>query len=130
MILAIRTDKPEAELYLYNKSEQLLDTYAWHAHRQLSNTLTTKIEEFLLKNRLNLSGLSGIIAYEGPGSFTGLRIGITIANTLAYSLNVPIVGASGDLWLSTGLEFIQAQSEPQIIIPKYGSEAYITPPRK
>lgn len=130
MILAIRTDKPESELYIYNDTGIILDTYKWLAHRQLSDTLLSKMNELLKKNQLSLTDIDGIVVYAGPGSFTGLRIGVTVANTLAYSLNVPIVGSSGDSWIESGFKKIKSQTTPQIVIPKYGSEAYITPPRK
>ncbi len=68
--------------------------------------------------------------YEGPGSFTGLRIGITVANTLAYSLNIPIAGAEGESWLDDSLANLSGMTEPTVILPKYGSDAHITKPRK
>ncbi len=44
MILALRTDKPEAELYLYD-DKACLDSLTWQAHRELSDTLLIKIDE-------------------------------------------------------------------------------------
>lgn len=129
LILGLRTDKPEAELYLYD-NEKLIDEYKWEAHRQLSDTLLIKIEELLNRNSLDLDGVSGIVVYQGPGSFTGLRIGITVANTLAYALDIPITGAVGDDWAADALQNLQTQAKPQIIIPEYGSNAHITKPRK
>jgi tRNA threonylcarbamoyladenosine biosynthesis protein TsaB len=40
------------------------------------------------------SQLTKIVVAKGPGSYTGVRIGVTIAKTLAWSLNIPIVGVS------------------------------------
>jgi tRNA threonylcarbamoyladenosine biosynthesis protein TsaB len=129
MILALRTDKPEAELYLYN-NDVLLDTITWHAHRELSDTLLIKIDELLDQNSTSKQTLTGIIVYQGPGSFTGLRIGISVANTLSYSLHIPIVGEVEEGWLQKGLESIVGAKPSQVIIPEYGSEATITKPRK
>lgn len=130
MILALRTDKPNAELYLYKDPQTLIDSIQWHAHRELSDTLLQKIQDILTKNDSDLDDLTGICVYQGPGSFTGLRIGITVANTLAYSLTIPIVAAPDEDWLAHSLRQITTQSKPQTIIPEYGSEAHITKPRK
>jgi len=130
MILALRTDKPEAELYLYNDENTLVDLYIWLAHRELSDTLLEKIEMLLKRNDQSLKTLTGICVYQGPGSFTGLRIGITVTNTLAYSLDVSIVAAEGEEWLKECLRTIARQKGPQVIMPEYGNEAHITKPRK
>ena len=129
MILGIRTDKPEAELYLIEDGK-VVDSYNWHAHRQLSDTLLDKIETLLQNHKLTLPTIEGIVVYGGPGSFTGLRIGISLANTLAYSLHVPITSGTKERWLKQALGQLQQQGGPQIIIPEYGSDVHITKPRK
>lgn len=48
------------------------------------------IEEVLKRKNLKLKDLTSIHVNKGPGSFTGLRIGIAIANTLSFLLNIPI----------------------------------------
>lgn len=131
MILALRTDKPEAELHLLQSDGKAIDSIVWTAHRQLSNTLLGKITELLASNNLQQSDLTGLVSYEGPGSFTGLRIGITVANTLAYSLGTTHVGCSGDNWMHEGVELISRDKEStSIVTPHYGAEANITQPRK
>lgn len=130
MILGIRTDKPEAELYLY-KDQALTDSLMWQAHRELSDTLLSKIDELLSSNAVQKNDLTGIIAYQGPGSFTGLRIGLSVANTLAYSLNIAVVAVSGENWQKKALaELRQQHGYNQPTAPLYGSEAHITQPRK
>lgn len=48
------------------------------------------IDGILKNNKIEPSYLNEIIVVNGPGSFTGVRIGVTIAKTLAYTLNIPI----------------------------------------
>lgn len=130
MIVGIRTDKPESELLLLDK-ERIVDTLIWHAHRQLSDTLLIKIEELLSRNGCQLSDVTGVIAYEGPGSFTGLRIGLSVANTLAYACNIPIAAAGGEAWPQDAYTILSEQREYALPAkPHYGSEANITKPRK
>jgi tRNA threonylcarbamoyladenosine biosynthesis protein TsaB len=50
------------------------------------------IDDLLKKNNLSLKDLSGIDVFEGPGSFTGLRVGISIANALGFLLKIPVNG--------------------------------------
>jgi tRNA threonylcarbamoyladenosine biosynthesis protein TsaB len=129
MILALKTDQPEAELYLLSGNETIA-SYSWYAHRQLSNTILEKIEMLLKDNKQKLTSLRGIVVYQGPGSFTGLRIGVTTANTLAYSLKIPITGAVSQSWKKNGLQSLDATKEFQYVLPLYGSEPTITKPRK
>ncbi|MBD1383159.1 tRNA (adenosine(37)-N6)-threonylcarbamoyltransferase complex dimerization subunit type 1 TsaB [Metabacillus arenae] len=52
------------------------------------------IDQLLTDCDLKPKDLEKIIVAKGPGSYTGVRIGVTIAKTLAWSLNIPIVGIS------------------------------------
>lgn len=52
--------------------------------------LANMIKNILNDNSLTVLDIKNIVAVNGPGSFTGLRIGLSQAKTLAYSLNVPI----------------------------------------
>lgn len=58
--------------------------------RQKAQIVLPLIEKLLKKHNLRLSDLSKIEVNTGPGSFTGLRVGIAIANTLSFALNIPI----------------------------------------
>lgn len=131
IILTLRTDKPEAEIGLYDGHKQLAYD-EWQAHRQLAETIHSKIEKLLKSQNQDLENLQGIIVYKGPGSFTGLRIGFSVANSLAYSLNIPIVSTSGNLpeWIIAGIERLINGDSENIATPNYGAPAKTTIQRK
>ena len=130
MILGIRTDKPEAELYLHD-GKLKPRSYTWTAHRELSNTLLSSIETFLAEQGITLQNITGIAFFRGPGSFTGLRIGATTANALAYALGIPLSLGSGDAWLEEAIQAMpdSYQSSKPLDL-NYGADPRITQPRK
>ena len=128
-ILAMRTDKPEAELYIYDDHKRLAEL-KWEAHLKLAETLNIKIEEILNKSSISYSELDAIAIFKGPGSFTGLRIGTSVANALAYGLDLPIVAASGDDWLAAAIKKLGAGQTDKIAIPEYGASVRVTKQRK
>lgn len=130
MILAIKTDNPTAELILLNRDGEVLEREVWLAERRLALELLSKLEALLKRHEVNWDMLSGLIVYEGPGSFTGLRIGITVMNTIAYSRSIPIIGQTGEGWCEAGMKRLHAGDSDQIVLPEYGAPARITQPRK
>jgi tRNA A37 threonylcarbamoyladenosine modification protein TsaB len=128
MILALRSDKPEAELYLFNDGKKIAEI-KWEAHRELADTLLSKIKEILVNNNVADNEITGIIMHTGEGSFTGLRIGTTVANAMSYSLGVPIVATEGDNWISEGLGKITSSKPGDLVVPKYNAEPNISQPK-
>lgn len=130
MILAIKTDNPVTELYLLDETGDVLDQYIWESGKQLSNELLLSIEQLLNESQQDYTNVKGVIVYKGPGSFTGLRIGITVANTIAYSSQIPIAGTSTEEWLKKGIDLLPQTEPGSQVLPEYGGEANITKPRK
>ena len=129
LILTVRTDKPEAEIGLFEGATKL-GYETWLAHRELAETLHRKIQELLEASGKTWSDLKGVVGYRGPGSFTGLRIGLTVANTIAQANRVPVVAAQGDAWLTTGLGRIMAGENDKAALPEYGAPVRITVQKK
>lgn len=128
-ILTLRTDKPDAEIGLYDDQRQIAYE-CWPAHRQLAETIHLKIKTSLANNNLTPQQLNGIAVYTGPGSFTGLRIGIAVANATAAGYGVPVVGKVGEGWLIECLDQLLAGDNDNIVVPEYGATPNITAPRK
>ena len=57
-----------------------------------SQVLLPLIIKLLRTNNSELQTLKGIKVETGPGSFTGIRVGVSVANALGYSLNIPVSG--------------------------------------
>jgi len=72
------------------KNGEVLEQLEKDSSRNHSIYVMPMIESIINKNNISTSYLNEIIVVNGPGSFTGVRIGVTIAKTLAYTLNIPI----------------------------------------
>lgn len=128
-ILCIRTDKPRAEVCLYDNHKKLAEV-KWEADRQLSVTLHTKIDELFQLSGHTKEELIGIVIYKGPGSFTGLRIGFSVANALAFSSNKSIVSSGGEHWITEGVDRLMRGENDKIALPEYGGSANTSLPKK
>lgn len=110
MKLFLDTSTPETILRLDNKEY----------HHTFANDLAEQLLEFihakLAENKKSFTDITEITFMSGPGSFTGLRIGASIVNTIATELNVPLYDHHGHQY--------------PIIIPEYGRPANISTPRK
>lgn len=65
-----------------------------HTDKQMGllQNLAPAAESVLYENNIDVNDLGAVAVSLGPGSFTGLRIGIAYAKTMAYVLNIPIIG--------------------------------------
>ncbi len=91
-------------------------TYEWESGRDLARHLHQFIHDKLQENQKDWQDLEEITFMSGPGSFTGLRIGATVVNTLAEQLQIPLYNHRGE--------------KVDLIMPEYGRPANITPPKK
>lgn len=130
MLLGLRTDGPEVTMVLVGETGDVLATTVWQADRQLAHQLLARLESFLAAEQARFSQLRGLFVYAGPGSFTGLRIGITTINTHAYSLGAPVVGVGGEDWVQTGVQRLATGENDAAVLPEYGAEARVTTPKR
>lgn len=128
MILLLDTSTPEARLMLVEGGDT--QQLTWQADRQLAHGLLAWLRDALAQQESGWDAIDGIGVYKGPGSFTGLRIGVAVCNTLADSLGVPIVGAGGESWQQDAMKRLQAHENDTVVMPDYGREARITTQRK
>lgn len=130
MILLLDTSTSTVKLVIYNTDGKEESRTEWEADRAMARGLLGYIDRCMGIHHLSIHDISSLGVFRGPGSFTGLRIGLTVVNTLADSLSVPVVGAAGDDWEETALKRLRQGDNDVIILPEYGGEANITRPRK
>lgn len=128
MIVLLDTSTPICRLAFYEQSFIARDE--WEAGRDLAENLLGYLKEQLELRGKSWDDITGIGVYKGPGSFTGLRIGLAVLNTLADARQIPIVGATNDDWQQQAIGRLEAGEDEQIVMPLYGREANITKPRK
>ncbi len=128
MILLLDTSTPVCKLTLVDEDKRF--EYEWTAGRELSKGLHGFISEQISKHNWTWRDIQGIGAFRGPGSFTGLRIGLVVVNTLADGLHIPIIGTDGSDWQNQAIERLKNGENEEIILPEYSTGANITKPRK
>lgn len=128
MILLLDTSTPVCRVTLVEGEAR--QEWQWQADRTLAKHLLGYLTDCLAERGQTLHNVSGIGIMTGPGSFTGLRIGMAVCNTLADALSIPIVGARGEAWQDEALARLAAGETDSVVLPHYGGEAHITQPRK
>lgn len=91
MQLAIDTASDIAGVALTDGGE-LLAERTWYAHQSHSRDLLPTIDQLLKRAGKSRKDLRAVYVCIGPGSYAGLRVGISTAKALAYALDIPIVG--------------------------------------
>ena len=74
----------------------------------------------------DLKKLEAIYVVSGPGAFSALRIGVSTANALAWSLHIPVM----ELKVDQDISQVKISKEFKPVIPKYGKEPNITKAKK
>jgi tRNA threonylcarbamoyladenosine biosynthesis protein TsaB len=91
MILAIDTATQYASLALYN-SNGVYAEEAWYSGRNHTVELMSRIVRMLKSAGLQVADLTALAVSLGPGSFTGLRIGLAVAKGMALPHKLPVIG--------------------------------------
>jgi tRNA threonylcarbamoyladenosine biosynthesis protein TsaB len=68
-----------------------------------ASVLTVFIEEILRKNGIRAHDLKAVAVSKGPGSYTGLRIGVSVAKGIAYGASIPLIGVETTLSMFWGI---------------------------
>jgi tRNA threonylcarbamoyladenosine biosynthesis protein TsaB len=118
-LLALDTSTSAMSIAILEQGQLLQEAHI-HADRTHSLHLMPMIQELIQTAGMKLSDISGLAVGVGPGSYTGVRIGVTAAKTLAWTLNLPIIGVSSLEAMALGaarLDKEASKNQPQWIVP-------------
>jgi len=93
MELAIDTSSNTASIALSHKGG-ILAELTWQSAQNHTVELMPNLVRLLEQAKIALSSIEAIIVAKGPGSFNGLRVGVSTAKGLAFSLHIPLLGIS------------------------------------
>jgi len=112
IILCIETSTTNCSISI-GKDNQVLDLKEENSKSfSHSEQLHTFIKDLLKQLSLSMQDLDAISVSKGPGSYTGLRIGVSAAKGLAYALNLPLISVSTLECLATQIDI-----ESGLIVP-------------
>lgn len=130
MYLLIKTPGEIAYLALRSPDGETVAVDEWPAGRALAKDLLRHIDRLIHEHGYDWQRLQGIGVFEGPGSFTSLRIGLTVANAVAYAEQISIVGVTDDDWAGEAGRRLSRGDDDRQVLPVYGADPRITLPRK
>lgn len=90
-ILGLATSGPDARVGLQGPDDRVWEGPTL-GRTSRGRDLLPAVRDLLAQAGSNLEALTGVVVDRGPGSFTGVRVGVTCAKTLAYALGIPVAG--------------------------------------
>lgn len=91
MLLAVDTSTAQVGLALYSGA-QVIAEYMWRSSQRHTVELAPAISELLARCGLTMDDVRGLGVALGPGSFTSLRVGLSLAKGLALARHLPLIG--------------------------------------
>ena len=91
------------------KDAKVIDETIYEAWQRQSEMMVPEIDAIMKRNNIVKEDLNAIVVGNGPGSYTGIRIALTIAKTMAYALHIP-------LYTVSSLSLFKDEKEPTICL--------------
>ncbi len=126
MILVLDTATKRPVVALAAEAGTVLAERTWESKHRHGEELLARLDEALAEAGARRADISAVVVGTGPGSFTGLRIGLATAKTIAYATSIPIVGVSS----TRALALAAATSDPAldaitIALPAGAADRYV-----
>ena len=91
------------------KDNKVINQTIYKAWQKQSEFMILEIEKILKRNDIDPKSVGEIVVSKGPGSYTGVRIALTIAKIYGYSLNIPVYAISS-------LQMLMKKDKPSICL--------------
>ncbi|MCQ2797472.1 MAG: tRNA (adenosine(37)-N6)-threonylcarbamoyltransferase complex dimerization subunit type 1 TsaB [Bacilli bacterium] len=92
-----------------SKDGTIIDSISYECWQRQSEFLISELDNLIKRNNLTRNDIGAIAASRGPGSYTGVRIALTVAKVMAFALNIP-------LYLTSSLEVLKDFNAPSICV--------------
>ncbi len=110
LILSIETATPVCSAALLNDEGCILERFTTEENAH-SRQLTVFLEEIMKETAHSFAQLDAVAVSEGPGSYTGLRIGVSAAKGICYAQDIPLIGISSLQSMAAGMQQLDTDSD-------------------
>ena len=111
--LAIETSSPRLSLAI-GDDQKVIASYSGARGWRHAESVVVRMQALLRRARWTVQSLTGVAVSTGPGSFTGIRIGLAVARALGQALRIPVVGVSSLEVMAAGAKSTAKWLVPQI----------------
>jgi tRNA threonylcarbamoyladenosine biosynthesis protein TsaB len=115
-LLIIDTATRTPIVALADSDGRVLAEERWQSQHRHGEELLARIDQLLGSRGTSRGDLAGVIVGTGPGSFTGLRIGLATAKTIAYALGIPIIGVPTTVALASAYDTQDPNGESDVMV--------------
>jgi tRNA threonylcarbamoyladenosine biosynthesis protein TsaB len=120
MILCLETATTVCSVALCT-ADSIVDSRENNENRSHASLLTVYVEDILREQGVKSKDLDAVAVSKGPGSYTGLRIGVSVAKGISYRAGIPLIGIDTPLSMFHGMKYeergIEIKSENVIYCP-------------
>jgi tRNA threonylcarbamoyladenosine biosynthesis protein TsaB len=117
IILHIETSTKACSVALAEGGYLLASDFRTFEHYAHAETLNPMIQEVMQKAKRNFKDLEAISVSSGPGSYTGLRIGISSAKGFCYGLEIPLIAISSLEIMAAAAKNYEGKHENAVLVP-------------
>ena len=114
-MVTLLLDSSNTSLSVGIADEKLIDYVSYECWQSQSEKMVPEIDALLRKHNIQRKDIKDIVCVIGPGSYTGVRIALTIAKTISLALNIPVYPVSS-------LRILKCDDKPSICVINARSE--------